>query len=54
MKQTRTRHSQTHKDEALALVERIGVSKVAEQLDLHAAQLKGWRSKKQQPLALIP
>lgn len=44
MKQTRTRHSQTYKDEALALAERIGVSKAAEQLGLHASR----RSKKQQ------
>lgn len=27
MKQTRTRHSQAYKDEALVLAERIGVSK---------------------------
>ena len=48
MKQTRTRHSQAYKDEALALAERIGVSKAAEQLGLHASQLYGWRSKKHQ------
>lgn len=42
MKQTRTRHSQAYKDEALALAERIGVSKAAEQLGLHASQLYGW------------
>ncbi|ARH12286.1 hypothetical protein I5189_05330 [Pseudomonas aeruginosa] len=48
MKQPRTRHSQAYKDEALALAERIGVSKAAEQLGLHASQLYGWRSKKQQ------
>tara|TARA_Y100001949_G_scaffold84759_1_gene71587 strand:- start:1319 stop:1690 length:372 start_codon:yes stop_codon:yes gene_type:complete len=47
MKQTRTRHSQVYKDEALALAERI-VSKAAEQLGLHASQLYGWRSKRQQ------
>ncbi len=29
MKQTRTRHSQAYKDEALALAERIGVSEAA-------------------------
>lgn len=39
MKQTRTRHSQAYKDEALALAERISVSKAAEQLGLHASQL---------------
>ncbi|RMV76779.1 ISCja1, transposase orfA [Pseudomonas caricapapayae] len=48
MKQTRTRHSQTYKDEALALAERIGVNQAAEQLGLHASQLYGWRSKQQQ------
>lgn len=36
MKQTRTRHSQTYKDEALALAERVGVIKAAEQLGFHA------------------
>ncbi len=41
MKQTRTRHSQSYKDEALALAERIGVSKAAEQLGLHPSQLYG-------------
>ncbi|MOA02861.1 hypothetical protein D3C78_1223340 [compost metagenome] len=39
MKQTRTRHSQTYKDEALALAERSGVSKAAKQLGLHASRL---------------
>lgn len=48
MKQTRTRHSQAYKDEALALAERVGVSRAAEQLGLHASQLYGWRSKQQQ------
>lgn len=38
MKQTRTRHSQAYKDEALALAERIGGSKTAEQLGLHASR----------------
>ena len=47
MKQNRTRHSQAFKNEALALAERIGVSKAAEQLGLHASQLYGWRSKQQ-------
>lgn len=41
MKQSRTRHSQTYKDEALALAERVGVSKAAEPLGLHASQLYG-------------
>lgn len=48
MKQTRTRHSQAYKDEALALAARVGVSRAAEQLGLHASQLYGWRSKQQQ------
>ena len=48
MKQTRTRHSQSYKDEALALAERLGVSKAAEQLGLHPSQIYGWRSKHQQ------
>lgn len=39
MKQTRARHSQAYKDQALALAERIGISKAAEQLVLHAFQL---------------
>ncbi|WP_047338331.1 transposase, partial [Pseudomonas protegens] len=50
-KQNRTRHSQAFKNEALALAERIGVSKAAEQLGLHASQLYGWRSKQQQTLS---
>ena len=41
MKQTRTRHTQTYKDEALALTERIGVSKAVEQLSIHASQRYG-------------
>lgn len=45
MKQTRTRHSQAYKEEALALAERIGVSQAAEQLGLQPSQLYGWRSK---------
>lgn len=48
MKQPRTRHSQAYKDEALALAERIGVSQAAKQLGLHASQLYGWRTQKQQ------
>lgn len=48
MKQTRIRYSPTYKDKALALAERIGVNKAAEQLGLHASQLYGWKSKKHQ------
>lgn len=43
MKKPHTRHSQAFKDEALALAERIGVSKAASQLELHASQLYGKR-----------
>lgn len=48
MKKTHTRHSQAYKDEALTLADRIGVSKAAEQLGLHASQIYAWRSKQQQ------
>lgn len=48
MKKTRIQHSQTYKDEALALADRLGMSKAAEQLGLHASQLYGWKSKKHQ------
>lgn len=51
MKQSRTRHSQAYKDEALALSERIGVSKAAEQLGLHApsSMAGGARSSRPRP-----
>jgi transposase len=48
MKKTRVQHLQTYKDEALALADRIGVNKAAEQLGLHASKLYGWKSKKHQ------
>jgi transposase len=41
----RRRHSPEFKTEALALVERVGVSAAAAQLGLHESQLYGWRSK---------
>lgn len=47
MKQKRTRHSQAYKDEALALAERIGVAKAAEQLGIGASQLYNWRARHQ-------
>ncbi|MGV6477387.1 transposase [Azotobacter vinelandii] len=53
MKPTRTRHSQAYKDEALALAERIGVGKAAEQLGLQPSQLYGWWSKQQQNQAVL-
>jgi transposase len=50
MKKPHIRHSQAFKDEALALAERVGVSKAASQLELHASQLYDWRSKQQHKL----
>jgi len=38
----RTRYSQQYKDEALALAERVGMSKAATQLGLKEAQLYAW------------
>lgn len=43
--QTRTRHSQQYKTEALALAEKIGVPAAAKQLGHHENQLYSWRSK---------
>jgi len=47
-KKTRTRYSQQYKDEALALAERVGISKAAAQLGLSEAQLYAWRAKARQ------
>lgn len=47
-KKTRTRYSQQYKDEALALAERVGMSKAAVQLGLKEAQLYAWRTKARQ------
>ena len=44
-KAPRKQHSQDFRKEALALAEKIGVSKAAEELGLHSSQLYGWRSK---------
>ena len=44
-KQTRIRHNQAYKAEALALADRIGVAQAAKQLDLHESQIYGWRTK---------
>lgn len=44
-KVTRRQHSPEFRQEALALAERIGVSKAAKELGLHDSQLYGWRSK---------
>ena len=47
-KKTRIRYSQQYKDEALALAERVGMSKAAAQLGLKEAQLYTWRTKARQ------
>lgn len=44
-KTNRRKHSPEFRKEALALAEKIGVSKAAKQLGLHDSQLYGWRSK---------
>lgn len=47
-KTSRTRYSQQYKEEALALAERVGMSKAATQLGLKEAQLYAWRTKVKQ------
>lgn len=47
-KTSRTRYSQQYKEEALALAERVGMSKAAIQLGLKEAQLYAWRTKAKQ------
>ena len=49
-KKTRTRYSQQYKDEALALAERVGITKAAAQLGLKEAQLYAWRTKTRQSM----
>lgn len=44
-KQTRARHNQAYKTEALALADRIGIAQAAKQLDLYESQLYAWRTK---------
>ena len=44
-KKTRTRYSQQYMDEALALAERVGITKAAAQLGLKEALLYAWRTK---------
>jgi transposase len=44
-KATRKQHSPEFREEALALAEKIGVSKAAKDLGLHESQLYGWRAK---------
>ncbi len=45
IKATRKQHFPEFREEALALAEKIGVSKAAKDLGLHASQLYGWRTK---------
>jgi transposase len=45
-KKTRNQYSQNYKDEALALAERIGLSKAATQLGLQESQLYYWKNKR--------
>ncbi len=47
-KKTRTQYSQSYKDDALALAERIGFSKAATQLGLQESQLYYWKNKLRQ------
>jgi transposase len=42
---SRRQHSPEFRKEALALAEKIGISKAAKELGLHDSQLYGWRSK---------
>ena len=44
-KNTRTQYSQSYRDDALALAERIGFSKAATQLGILESQLYYWRNK---------
>ena len=44
-KNARTQYSQSYKDDALALAERIGFSKAATQLGILESQLYYWRNK---------
>ena len=44
-KATRRQHAPEFRTEALALAEKIGVSKAAKELGLHESQLYGWRTK---------
>lgn len=42
---SRRKHAPEFRAEALALAEKIGVSKAAKELGLHESQLYGWRTK---------
>lgn len=47
-KKTRTQYSQSYKDDALALVERIGFAKAATQLGVQESPLYYWKNKLRQ------
>jgi len=42
---TRRQHTPEFRTEALALAEKVGVSRAAKELGLHESQLYGWRTK---------
>ena len=44
-KKVRTQHSQSFKDDALGLAEKMGVAQAAVDLGLHDSQLYDWRQK---------
>jgi transposase len=48
LKKTRTQYSQSYKDDALALAERIGFAKAATQLGVQESQLYYWKNKLRQ------
>ena len=47
-KRTRTQYSQSYKEDALALAERIGFAKAATQLGVQESQLYYWKNKLRQ------
>jgi transposase len=47
-KKSRTQYSQSYKDDALALAERIGFAKAATQLGVQESQLYYWKNKHRQ------
>ncbi|GAB7216825.1 transposase [Dickeya oryzae] len=49
-KKTRKQHTPEFRNEALKLVERIGVAVAAHELSLYESQLYAWRSKQQQQM----
>jgi transposase len=52
MTKSRTRYTQTYKDEALALADRMGVAAAARELGIQASQLYQWRTKAQHQQSL--